>query len=86
MNRLKNTREAAGLTQSELAEKSGVTLRMIRAYEQNTKDINKAQVATVIQLAEALGCDIKAIINDKKAGDFLPLFLMGVHLGVHFIG
>lgn len=65
MSKLKSIREAAGLTQSELAAKSGVTLRMIRAYEQGTKDINRAQVATVIQLAEALGCDIKAIINDR---------------------
>ena len=65
-SRLKLIREEKGMTQAELAERSGVNLRMIQNYEQGVKDINKASVVTVLQLAEALGCDVYKIINDRQ--------------------
>lgn len=64
-SRLKYMREQAGLSQAALAEKSGVNLRTLQMYEQGGKDINKAQVLTVLQLAEALECDIYDIINPR---------------------
>lgn len=64
-SRLKFFRELRGMSQSELAEKSGVLLRTIQAYEQGYKDINKAQVVTVLRLAEALKCSVYDIINDR---------------------
>ena len=64
-SRLKFMREDKGMSQSKLAEASGVSLRLIQAYEQGYKDINKAQVVTVLQLAEALDCDVYEIINDR---------------------
>lgn len=65
-SRLKWYREDKGMTQLELSEKSGVNLRMIQNYEQGVKDINKASVVTVLQLAEALDCDVYEIINDRE--------------------
>ena len=64
-SRIKFWREDRKMTQSQLAEKSGVSLRLIQAYEQGYKDINKAQVVTVLQLAEALDCDVYEIINPR---------------------
>jgi len=64
-SRLKFFREEKGMSQSELAKASGVTKRAIQAYEQGYKDINKAQVVTVLKLVEALGCDVYEIINDR---------------------
>ena len=64
-SRLQFWRKEKGLTQAELAEKSGVNIRLIQHYEQGTKDINKAQVVTVLNLAEALDVDVYAIINDR---------------------
>ena len=64
-SRLKFMREEKGMSQSSLAEQSGVNIRTIQAYEQGLKDINKAQVVTVIQLAEALECDVYEIINPR---------------------
>ena len=64
-SRLKYFREDKGWTQQELSENSGVSIRLIQAYEQGYKDINKAQVITVLQLAEALECDVYEIINDR---------------------
>lgn len=64
-SRLKYFREEQGMSQSSLAEKSGVSLRSIQMFEQGNRDINKAQVITVLQLAEALECDVYDIINDR---------------------
>ena len=54
---LTRLRTDAGLSQSELAERSGVSVRVIQAYEQKMRDINKAQASTVAQLAQALDCN-----------------------------
>ena len=56
VNPLKRQRRSAGLTQQELAEKSGVKLRMIQAYEQGYQDISKAEVQSVLKLARVLRC------------------------------
>ena len=39
-----------------LAKKADVSLRSIQMYEQQRKDINKAQAVTLQRLANALGC------------------------------
>jgi len=61
--RLKAMRVSKGMTQKDLAEKSGVNIRMIQDYEQGNKNINHAWVDTVIKLADALECDIRDIIE-----------------------
>jgi DNA-binding transcriptional regulator YiaG len=61
-NVLKTIRKQARLTQQRLAEISGVTLRMIRAYEQGDQDIRKAEAQTVFALSKALGCSPESII------------------------
>lgn len=63
MTNLKRIREASGLSQSGLANKSGVEIRNIRAYEQGSRDINKAQAITVYQLAQALGCTVEDLLE-----------------------
>lgn len=60
---LKRIRQARGFTQKQLAEQSGVTLRMIQLYEQRKNDINKASVEVVINLARALGCKVEDLIE-----------------------
>ena len=54
---LTRLRTASGISQSELAERSGVNIRIIQAYEQRTRDINKAQLATIANLAHTLDCN-----------------------------
>lgn len=61
--RLKRIREAAGLSQSELAKKSGVSLRSIQMYEQNKNDIDKAQGQILYKLSIALGCNIEDLLE-----------------------
>ena len=62
-SKLHQIRKARGFTQQQLAEASGVTLRMIQLYEQGQNDINKAQVHVVLRLATALGCDIEDLLG-----------------------
>ena len=61
-NVLKTIRKQAKITQQRLAEISGVSLRMIQAYEQGDQDIRKAEAQTVFALSKALGCSPETII------------------------
>ena len=61
--RLKQIRQRAGLSQSELAEQSGLPLRTIQQYEQRQKSINKAQAEYLVMLAKALNCNAEALIE-----------------------
>lgn len=66
MSNLKNIRTASGLSQSQLAERSGVSLRMIQYYEQGYKDINKASIDTAFRLAVALKCRIEDLLEKDR--------------------
>lgn len=60
---LKLIRVMSGLSQSELAEASGVNVRMIQHYEQGVKDINRAAALTVYRLAQALECTVEDLLE-----------------------
>ena len=62
-NTLKRIREACGLSQRELAEQSGVKLRMIQLYEQGVNDIQRAQAQTLYKLSRTLGCSIETLLS-----------------------
>ena len=64
---LKRIRSSYGCSQSELAKRSGVSLRSIQMYEQRNKDINKASAETLYRIAKVLGCTIENLI-EKRAG------------------
>lgn len=61
--RLQKIRKAQGLTQKELSELSGVSLRMIQLYEQRQNDINQASGQTINNLARALCCNFYEIME-----------------------
>lgn len=61
--RLKQVRQRAGLSQSELAEQSGVPLRTIQQYEQRKKNINKAKAEYLVMLARVLNCPAEELIE-----------------------
>lgn len=67
MSKLKQARENRGLSQSQLAAASGVSVRMIQHYEQGVRDLNKAQAINVVRLADALEVDVKDILDIDKA-------------------
>lgn len=54
---LARLRAATGLSQNELADRSGVNIRVIQGYEQGKRDINKAQFSTIVNLSKVLDCN-----------------------------
>jgi len=75
--KLVGLRQAAGMTQSALAEAAGVPLATLRNYEQ-AKTSERINFAYVVTLAGALGTDCKAFAEcedvaapkQARAGDF----------------
>ena len=51
---IKDAREAAGISQTELAERIGTTRQQIGKYETDTQDMT---VARLVQIATALGVE-----------------------------
>lgn len=63
MSNLKRIREEKNVSQAKLSEATGISLRSIQAYEQNQRDINKVQGATLLTLANALDCKIEDLLE-----------------------
>ena len=63
MSNLKKIRERSGLSQSQLATKSGVGIKVIQSYEQESRDINKAQAITIYNLAQALDVKVEDLLE-----------------------
>jgi transcriptional regulator with XRE-family HTH domain len=63
MSNLKTIRQANNLSQSGLAKKAEVNLRMIQKYEIGEKDINKAQAITLYKIAQVLDCMIEDLLE-----------------------
>jgi len=63
-SRLKEVRLRSGLSQGQLAEASGISVRTIQELEQRRKDINKAQLDTMIPLARSLHVPIERLTEN----------------------
>lgn len=61
--RLQTQRKKCGYSQRELAEKSKVNIRTLQQYEMRAKDINKAAVSTLMNLAKALSCKVEDLLE-----------------------
>ena len=64
---LKRIRKAGGYSQKQLADISGVALRMIQLYEQKQNDINRAQASTLLALSRTLGCAMEDLMEPELA-------------------
>lgn len=62
---LKKWRNIRNMTQKELAEKVGISLRTLQDYEQGRKSINGAAAITVCKLADELVCEPFELLEDE---------------------
>lgn len=62
-NNLKAIRTAAGLSQSQLAEASGVSLRAIQSYEQGWRSLRNVPKIVVKALADVLEVEPERLIE-----------------------
>ena len=60
---LKIRRKRLGISQSKLAELTGIPVRTIQQYEQRQKNINKAQVEYLVVLARVLYCRVEDLVE-----------------------
>lgn len=65
-NNLKELRTVKGMTQEQLAKKSGASYVAIRRYEEDKLDLSIAKFSTVVGIATALGCRCEDLFKDRK--------------------
>lgn len=61
-SKLKALREEKKYSQNDLSLLSGIPIRTIRSYEQNSCDISKAQYETLYKLSKALDCKVEDLV------------------------
>lgn len=64
--KLKEKRQAAGFTQSQLAEKTGINIRTIQHYEQGSKIFDHARIDTILKCCVALNCKLEDILDNDE--------------------
>lgn len=65
MKNLQRIRKERGLSQSALADLSGVNRTSIQHYEIGIRDINKASVVNVYKLSKVLECKIEDLMQKE---------------------
>ena len=74
MVKLKEIRQARGLSQSQLAKKAGLNVRTLQHYEQGSKIFDHARLDTIIKCAIELDCKIEDIIDNEKYIDLIQKY------------
>lgn len=62
INSVLYNRSIMGMTQKELAEKSGINIRQIQKYESGEYDVGNMTLKNAIALADALGCEMRDLL------------------------
>lgn len=69
--KLKEMRQAAGLSQVELAERCNISLRTLQHYEQGSKNFDHARIDTILKVCIALSCKLEDIIENEEYVELL---------------
>lgn len=64
MNRIRDIRQARGMTQKELADRLGVNQSMISDYESGKVDLS---LTKAVKIADILECDLNDLLG-RSAG------------------
>lgn len=65
-SKLKKFRQAADLTQKELADKTGINIRQIQKYESGEYALGNMTAKTLLAISDALGVDPHVLIQVEK--------------------
>ena len=74
MVKLKEIRQAKGLSQSQLANKAGLNVRTLQHYEQGSKIFDNARIDVILKYAIALECKIEEIIDTPEYIELLKKY------------
>lgn len=72
--KLKEMRQAKGLSQSQLAEKANMNVRTLQHYEQGSKIFDHARIDTILRVCLALGCKLEDIIENQEYLDLIKRY------------
>lgn len=64
--KLQELRQAAGLSQSQLAEKAEMSIRSLQHYERGAIEFDNARIDTLLKVCIALDCRLEDIIENEK--------------------
>ena len=64
--KLKELRNARGLSQTKLAEKAGINVRVLQHYEQGSKNFDHARIDTILKVCIALDCKLEDVIENQE--------------------
>lgn len=73
-SKLKSTRLAHELSQSQLASAASINPRMLQYYEQGVKDLSGAKLATLLKLCIAMRCKLEDILPDDETVGLLAQY------------
>lgn len=62
--KLQNMRMKANMSQSQLASKAEISVRVLQDYERGVRDINGAKLITLLKICNALKCNLQDILTD----------------------
>lgn len=68
---LKELRTNKGLSQRDLSNLTGISIRTLQAYEQEARNVNEASLDTLTKLALALNCTIAELLTDDTLAENL---------------
>ena len=71
MSKLKEKRIETGMSQSQLAKKAGINVRILQYYEQRTKNFDHARIDRILKICLALNCRIDEVVENT---DFIKLY------------
>ena len=71
---LQKLRKAAGLSQSQLANKAGIRVQVLQQYEQGVRDLSGDKLATLLKLCNALECRLADIVTDEETLELLKAY------------
>ena len=71
IKKLKEMRQYKGLSQSQLAEKTGINVRTIQHYEQGSKNFDHARIDTIMKICIALHCKLEDVIENQEYVDLI---------------
>ena len=74
MTKLQEKRLALGLSQTQLAKKAGLNVRVLQHYEQGSKNFDHARLDILIKYCNALGCKLSEIIEDPEYLEALKIY------------
>lgn len=65
MARVKELREVNKLSQTQFAERMGISVRTLQAYEQGKRDLSGAKLETILRACVILNCSLEEMFSDN---------------------